>query len=154
MQLSDFKGGNLSAVIPVSQDLINRVAQEMVAHPSLEHLYVHCRDNNYLRIDLTVQKFLTISKELIVRVEEDLHFPDNPRMVLHIEDGLNLLDRALIGFLKNATPDYVDLSGTTLIIDLAAALTASGMGEHVPRIRSARLQIATERATLHTNYQI
>lgn len=154
MQLADFKGGELSAVVPLGQELLNRVAQQVMAHPDLQHLYLHCRDNNRIRVELTIKKGLTITKDLLVRVEENLHFPDHPRLHMEIEDGLNFLDRILIGFLKNSTPDFVILSGRSLTIELAPALALAGMAEHIPRIRSARVQVEAERAILHAGYHI
>ena len=154
MKISDLKGASFNAVIPVSQELLNRLITEQLDHPIIEDFSLDCRSDNCLGIDLTIRKGLKAHRYLVVSLEENIGFPDSPRLRMHIHSGLKLIDKALINFVDNRMPYWISLSRDFVSVNLEPILSESGYGDYINYIDSAYVDIEQEELTIKLSLSI
>lgn len=153
MDLLAFRGTTFTAHLPISEELLNQGADKFVQHPELDYLHITCLGDNRMAIKFTISPKIVITRTLQVYVQEDLGFSDTPRMHLTIERGLKVIDRMVIGFIKNRLPDWIQLQSKELLIDLGPVFAMSGMEDYLSRIQSAKVEVEPGRLVINASFK-
>ncbi|PHN07988.1 hypothetical protein [Flavilitoribacter nigricans] len=153
MDLLAFRGTDFKIHLPISEDLLNKGADNVVQHPELDRLQLTCLGDNRMEIKFTISPKIVITRTLQVYVHEDLGFPTNPRMHLTIEHGLKVIDRVVIGFIKNRLPEWIQLQSKELFVDLGPVFAMSGMGDYLTRIQTARVEVRSGQLVFDASFK-
>lgn len=153
MDLLAFRGTNFAIHLPISEDLLNKGAENTIQNPELDYLHLTCLGENRMAIKFTISPKIVITRTLEVYVQEDLGFPHSPRLHLTIERGLKVIDRMVIGFIKNRLPDWIQLQSKELHIGLGPIFAMSGMENYLPHIKTAKVEVQTGKVVINAAFK-
>lgn len=153
MDLLAFRGTALNVHLPIGEELLNKGADTFVKHPELDRLELICLEGNRLLIKFTISPKIVINRELQVFVHQDLGFPENPRLHLTIEHGFRMIDRMVIGFIKNRLPDWIQLQSGELYVDLEPVFAMSDMQEYISRVEMATIEVEAGRLIINAAFK-
>lgn len=153
MDLLSLRGTTFNIHLPISEDLLNRGADQFVQHPELDYLHFTCLGGNRMAIKFTISPAIVITRTLEVYVQEDLNFSGTPKLHLTIERGLKVIDRMVIGFIKNRLPDWIQLQSKELFIDLGPIFAKAGSEAYLSRIKAATVAVEAGRVVLKAKFK-
>lgn len=153
MDLLAFRGTAAKIHLPLAEDLINKGADNAVNHPELDYLHLTCLGDQRMAIKFTISPKIVITRTLEVYVHENLGFPAKPQLHLTIERGLKVIDRVVIGFIKNRLPEWIQLQSKEIYVDLGPVFVMSGMSDYLSRIGSAKISVEPGRVILDATFK-
>jgi|GEM_PF-5368115 len=150
--LQGMAGARLDAEIPLSEALLNRLANEKArSMETLEHLQILLPGEDTLVVDAKAR----VSTKLFgikVPVRRQVHFLINrevslspsPRMQLRIRDGLSGLEKKFIHWFENlisrTVPGDISLEQDILTIDLGPVLREQGLEMFAGQLEQVRVE--------------
>lgn len=150
--LRDFQGTHIESKVPISEDLVNRVALEQTrSNEMLEHLEILFPGNNNIivkvkaKVDTKVLGIkIPIKRKIKLHIERDIPLSPSPLIRIHILEGMSGLEKVAFKFLENliskAVPGEVSLKRDLLTIDLGPIVRKKQLGYALDKIKEVAIE--------------
>lgn len=150
--LQGVAGARVDAEIPLSESLLNRLANEQAqSMETLQHLRILLPGEDTLVVDakakVATKLFgikVPIHRQVHFLIDREVSLSPSPRMHLRIRDGLSGLEKKFIHWFENLissmVPGDISLQQDILTIDLGPVLREQGFEPFTGRLEQVRVE--------------
>lgn len=147
----DIAGARVSAVIPVSEALVNRlIAATLPATAPVRDVVIQPEPNDRFSVRITPKAALLPSITLKLAIEEQPRLPESAVLVLRMATLSGIFGLAS-GMIAGMLPPAVRLQGETIRVDLRALAAERGQAELLDHLRSLEVHTDQGRVILHVD---
>jgi hypothetical protein len=147
----DLSGSRMSARIPVSRDLLNRVVADALARSTAPVTGVDIRplDGDRFDVVITLKWRLAPALKVTVVIERQPDFPASPVLVLRwsLMGGIGVIASRLIASLDRLPPG-IQLKSDVLVVDIPALAAASPAAQVLPFVMAMELHTHIDEAVI------
>ena len=143
--LAELAGAIVSAELPLTNALVNRLIAERLAHSTgpISAVVVDALDNDTFSAQISTRARMIPTVGVVARIEEQPDLPDRPVLGVRWSvpglGPLGLFAGPVLSFLKTL-PQGLRAEDDRLLVDVAELLRSQGLGDLVPHLSKMRVQ--------------